>query len=106
MPPKEAPPRRWRLCSSGNRATARPFSWSFSAGNYRRFLSREENRKYTFKFLNLDRLGTYGKITTIESQTYEDPMILAMNLLPDPDDNRAFLAKSIGFTDKQHRGAL
>ena len=89
------------MCSSGNRATARPLSWSFCAGNYRRFLSREENRKFTFKFLNLNRLGTYGKITTIESQTYEDPMILAMNLLPDPDDNKAFLAKSIGFTDKE-----
>ena len=28
-------------------------------------------------------------------------MVLAMNLRPDPDDNKAFLAKSIGFTDKE-----
>jgi len=85
----------------GEPGNGKTFVVEFLSGKYRRFLSREENRKFTFKFLNLDRLGTYGKITTIESQTYEDPMILAMNLLPDPDDNKAFLAKSIGFTDKQ-----
>lgn len=84
----------------GEPGNGKTFVVEFLSSQYRRFLSREENRKFTFKFLNLDRLGTYGKITTIESQTYEDPMILAMNLLPDPDDNKAFLAKSIGFTDK------
>jgi serine protein kinase len=84
----------------GEPGNGKTFVVEFLSGKYRRFLSREENRKFTFKFLNLDRLGTYGKITTIESQTYEDPMILAMNLLPDPDDNKAFLAKSVGFTDK------
>ena len=85
----------------GEPGNGKTFVVEFLAGNYRKFLSREENRKFTFKFLNLDRLGTYGKITTIESQTYEDPMILAMNLLPDADDNKAFLAKSVGFTDKE-----
>ena len=84
----------------GEPGNGKTFVVEFLSSQYRRFLSREENRKFTFKFLNLDRLGTYGKIMTIESQTYEDPMILAMNLLPDPDDNKAFLAKSIGFTDK------
>jgi serine protein kinase len=84
----------------GEPGNGKTFVVEFLSGKYRRFLAREENRKFTFKFLKLDRLGTYGKITTIESQTYEDPMILAMNLLPDPDDNKAFLAKSIGFTDK------
>jgi len=85
----------------GEPGNGKTFVVEFLSSQYRRFLSREENRKFTFKFLNLDRLGTYGKIMTIESQTYEDPMILAMNLLPDPDDNKAFLAKSIGFTDKE-----
>ena len=85
----------------GEPGNGKTFVVEFLAGKYRKFLSLDENRKFTFKFLNLDRLGTYGKITTIESQTYEDPMILAMNLLPDADDNKAFLAKSIGFTDKE-----
>jgi serine protein kinase len=66
---------------------------------YRSFLSVEENRKYTFRFINTDKLTGYGRITTIESQTFEDPMILAMNLFEDPDANRAFLSKRIGFSD-------
>jgi serine protein kinase len=49
----------------------------------------------------MDRLGSYGKIAVIESQTYEDPMVLAMNLFPDPDDNRQFLAERVGFSDKE-----
>jgi serine protein kinase len=71
------------------------------AGRYRSFLSRDENRKYTFKFQHLDRLGTYGRITTVESQTYEDPMILAMNLFDLPDDNQTFLSREIGFSDDE-----
>ncbi|MDO9111880.1 MAG: serine protein kinase PrkA, partial [Desulfatirhabdiaceae bacterium] len=66
---------------------------------YRQFLYLEENRKYTFQFTHMDRLGSYGKIATIESQTYEDPMILAMNLFDDPDENKAFLSTEAGFSD-------
>ena len=68
---------------------------------YRSFLTIDENRKYTFKFLDLEKFGHYGKIKTIESQTYEDPMILAMNLFEDPQENRSYLAKTIGFSDKE-----
>ena len=60
---------------------------------YRDFISRPENRRYTFRFRNLDRLGGYGKITWIESQTFEDPLILAMNLFEDQDANREYLAR-------------
>lgn len=67
---------------------------------YRDFLSREENRKFTFRFKNLQVLGTYGKLTTIESQTYEDPLILAMNLFDNPEEGRKALAK-LGFSDKK-----
>ncbi|MBF0501743.1 MAG: serine protein kinase PrkA [Candidatus Riflebacteria bacterium] len=67
---------------------------------YRGFLSIEENRKYTFRFKNMQNLARYGKLTTIESQTYEDPVILAMNLSTDPDENKKFLA-SFGFTERQ-----
>jgi len=68
---------------------------------YRRFLSKEGNRKYTFQFNNMDKLDGYGRITTIESQTYEDPMILAMNLFEDPDENKTYLSKNAGFSDKE-----
>jgi serine protein kinase len=67
---------------------------------YREFLSRPQNQKFTFQFKNLDKLGKYGKLSVIESQTYEDPVILAMNLFPSREENKKFLA-SFGFKDQQ-----
>ncbi len=60
---------------------------------YRQFLTIPTNRKYTFRFIDLDKLGSYGNITTIESQTYEDPMVLAMNLQETRDESAQFLAR-------------
>ncbi len=68
---------------------------------YREFLAVKPNRKYSFRFVGLDNIGSYGKITTIESQTYEDPAILAMNLFETPEENREFLAAKIGLSDEQ-----
>ncbi len=85
----------------GEPGNGKTFFVEFLAGKYRNFLAQEKNRKYTFKFLNLDKIGNYGKISTIESQTYEDPMILAMNLFDDPDETREYLAKQVGFSDKE-----
>jgi serine protein kinase len=85
----------------GEPGNGKTFFVEFLAGKYRSFLARDENRKYTFKFKQLDRLGTYGRITTIESQTYEDPMILAMNLFELADDNKTFLSMEIGFSDAE-----
>lgn len=67
---------------------------------YRNFIALPENRKYTFVFKNLDKIGRYGKITHIESQTYEDPMILAMNLFETINENKEYLAKQ-GASDTQ-----
>ena len=85
----------------GEPGNGKTFLVEFVSAKYRSFLSRDKNRKYTFKFLNLAKAGNYGKITAIESQTYEDPMILGMNLFDDPDQNREYLAKQIGFSDKE-----
>jgi len=85
----------------GEPGNGKTFLVEFLSGKYRSFLSKDQNRKYTFKFFNLDKTGNYGKISSIESQTYEDPMILGMNLFDDPDENREFLAKQIGFSDKE-----
>jgi serine protein kinase len=49
----------------------------------------------------MDKLDGYGRITTIESQTYEDPMILTMNLFEDPDENKTYLSKNAEFSDKE-----
>lgn len=67
---------------------------------YRDFISMPENNRFTFKFKNLNLLGGYGKITEIESQTFEDPMILAMNIFPEKEKNIEYL-KSLGADNNQ-----
>ena len=85
----------------GEPGNGKTYFVEFLSAKYRSFLAQEKNRKFTFKFLNMDKLGHYGKISAIESQTYEDPMILAMNLFDDPDETREYLAKQVGFSDKE-----
>ncbi len=68
---------------------------------YREFLAVDRNRKFSFRFVGLDNIGSYGKITTIESQTYEDPAILAMNLFDNRDESRKYLAAKVGLADEQ-----
>ena len=85
----------------GEPGNGKTFFVEYLCGKYRQFISREGNRRYTFRFVGMDRLGSYGKIGVIESQTYEDPMVLAMNLFPDMDENRKFLAKKGGFAAKE-----
>jgi hypothetical protein len=85
----------------GEPGNGKTFFVEYLATKYRNFLTKAENRKYTFKFLNLEKLGNYGKIKAIESQTYEDPMILAMNLFDDLEETKSYLAKMIGFSDEE-----
>ncbi|MBN2668218.1 MAG: hypothetical protein JXR60_03230 [Bacteroidales bacterium] len=67
---------------------------------YRQFIAEPLNMRYTFKFKNLDQIGGYGKILEAESQTYEDPMVLAMNLFENETENQNFIAK-LGAKDTQ-----
>ncbi len=83
----------------GEPGNGKTFFVDYLCGKYRSFLSRDPNRKYTFRFIDMEKLNHYGKISVIESQTYEDPMILGMNLFEDADENKTFLAKQIGFSD-------
>jgi len=46
-------------------------------------------------------LGSYGRITAVESQTYEDPAILAMNLFETAKENQGYLAETFGFSDAE-----
>lgn len=85
----------------GEPGNGKTFFVDFLCAKYRAFLSLEKNRKYTFRFKNLNKIGEYGKIKTIESQTYEDPMILAMNIFDTPDENKEFLSKTAGFSDNE-----
>ncbi len=83
----------------GEPGNGKTFMVDFLCARYRAFLSQAPNRKYTFRFNHIDRLETYGRIRAIESQTYEDPMILAMNLFGDPDRCREHLGAALGFSD-------
>lgn len=85
----------------GEPGNGKTFFVEYLCAKYRQFLSRAENRRYTYQLVNMDKLGSYGRISVIESQTYEDPMILAMNLFENSDDNKEYLAKSFGFTDRE-----
>jgi serine protein kinase len=85
----------------GEPGNGKTFFVEFLCSKYRHYLSQEKNRKYTFKFINMDKLKSYGKIKSIESQTYEEPMVLAMNLFEDMDENKTFLSKEIRFSDDE-----
>ena len=77
----------------GEPGNGKTFFVEYLCARYREFLSVPKNRKYTFKFTNLDKIGGYGKITTIESQTYEDPMVLAMSFRESREASMSYLAK-------------
>ena len=85
----------------GEPGNGKTFFVEFLCGRYREFLSLDGNRRYTYRFTGLDRLGSYGRIAVIDSQTYEDPMVLAMNLYPTREENRRYLADSAGFSEAQ-----
>ena len=85
----------------GEPGNGKTFFVEYLCQEYREFLSLEGNRKFTYRFKFLDQLGHYGKITTIESQTYEDPVVLAMNMFDTRKESKEQLAKWIGFSDQQ-----
>lgn len=85
----------------GEPGNGKTFFVDFLCTKYRNFLSEEDNRKYTFRFKNLDRLGKFGRIVEVESQTYEDPMILAMNLFENREENIDFLTKWVEFNGEE-----
>ena len=85
----------------GEPGNGKTYFVEFLCSKYRNFLSDDVNRKYTFRFGDIDKLSSYGSLKSIESQTYEDPMILAMNLFETIDENKEYLAAQIGFSDNE-----
>lgn len=84
----------------GEPGNGKTFFVEYLCSMYRLFLAHPENRKFTFEFVNLEKLGTYGNIHTIQSQTFEDPLVLAMNLFESQDGSKEYLAR-LGFDDKK-----
>jgi len=85
----------------GEPGNGKTFFVEFLCAQYRAFLSEAKNRRYTYRYAGLEQLGHYGRINVIDSQTYEDPMILAMNLFEDPADSRRYLADKGGFNEAE-----
>ena len=84
----------------GEPGNGKTFFVDYVCEKYRQFLARPENRKYTFKFVGLNKALNYNeKVAELHSLTFEDPMILAMNMFEDPNESKTFLSK-IGFSDK------
>jgi serine protein kinase len=85
----------------GEPGNGKTFFVDYLCARYRDYLSLPQNRKYTFRYINLNQLGGYGKIEFIESQTYEDPMILAMSLYETKEKTQDYLVQKFKYTDKQ-----
>jgi serine protein kinase len=85
----------------GEPGNGKTFFVDYLCAKYRAFLSNDLNRKYTFRYRGVSKLGSYGKIDVIDSQTFEDPMILAMNLFDNPEENKTYFAKTFNFSDRE-----
>lgn len=94
------PAKEYAFVLVGEPGNGKTFFVDYVCSKYREFLSLEGNRKYTFSFTGLDKaLGYHEKVSELESVTYEDPMILAMNLFDSKQKSMEYLAKN-GFADK------
>ena len=85
----------------GEPGNGKTFFVEFVCARYREFLTKPENRRYSFRYTGMAQLGSYGKIDIIESQTYEDPMVLALNLFETRSEGAEFLTREFGFTDSE-----
>ena len=81
----------------GEPGNGKTFFVDYICKKYRQFLSQPQNRRYTFKFVGLDEaLGYDQKVAEMHSLTFEDPMILAMNLFEDQaESEKSFLRNGI-----------
>lgn len=84
----------------GEPGNGKTFFVDYLSAMYRDFVGSPENMKHTFRLKIPDKLEGYGNIKWIESQTYEDPVILAMNLWNGSESNKEKFLE-YGFTEKQ-----
>ncbi|MDO8495293.1 MAG: serine protein kinase PrkA [bacterium] len=84
----------------GEPGNGKTFFVEYVCKKYRQFLAKAENRRYTFEFVNLSQLSKYGKIDVIQSQTFEDPFIFAMNLFDSQEAGRERLL-GLKFKEKE-----
>ncbi|PIO05717.1 serine protein kinase, partial [Candidatus Woesearchaeota archaeon CG08_land_8_20_14_0_20_43_7] len=99
---KGGPARELAFVLVGEPGNGKTFFVDALCTKYIEFISKTENQRLTFRFKGLKELGDqYGNIEVIESQTYEDPMVLAMNLAGhNIDANKEWLIEK-GFNETQ-----
>ncbi|PLX27740.1 serine protein kinase [Candidatus Parcubacteria bacterium] len=88
----------------GEPGNGKTFLIEYLCDLYRNHLRKIENQKYTFSFTGLKSIGGFGGIETIQSQTFEDPMILMLNLLGPSargDMGLEYIGKTYDFSDEQ-----
>ncbi len=91
--------KKMALVMVGEPGNGKTFTIDYICEKYRQFLTRPENRRYTFKFVGLDEvLGYDSKVSEMQSLTFEDPMMLAMNLFENVNASKEALAR-LGFPD-------
>ncbi|MGE5432558.1 MAG: hypothetical protein ACM3QX_15855 [Syntrophomonadaceae bacterium] len=83
---------------AGEPGNGKTYFVDYLSAMYRDFVSIPENNRYTFRFKIPKDMDGYGNLRVIESQTYEDPVILAMNLCASKDESKEALL-SRGFTE-------
>src|SRR3989344_8346075 len=84
----------------GEPGNGKTFFLDYTCAGYRQFLSKPGNRKFTFDLVGLDiALGFDLKVAKLQSLTFEDPMILIMNLYEDENKSKEAIA-GMGFNDK------
>ncbi len=84
----------------GEPGNGKTFFVDYLSSMYRDFISIPENNKFTYRFIIPEGLEGYGNINAIESQSFEDPVILLMNLDDDPGKNRESFA-GYGFSESE-----
>lgn len=85
----------------GEPGNGKTYFVDYLSAMYRDFISVPENNKYTFRFRIPAEMEGYGNIKVIESQTYEDPVILAMNLFDGSRDAGMEYMVRTGMSEKQ-----
>lgn len=93
------PSKRLAFVFIGQPGNGKTFAMTYLCNRYKGFLGLPQNRRYQIEFINLGKLGKYGGIEFIQSQTFEDPMIIAMNMFESQDECKEYIAKA-GFSDK------
>ena len=85
----------------GEPGNGKTFFVEFICSQYRQFIAQPENRRHTFEFVGLEEIGRYGNIKVIQSQTFEDPVILAMNLFGAGDQSSKERLSGVGFGESE-----